>query len=350
MVPRDELSLNLALALVASSNAPLLLLDGNLNVTAASASFCRTFDIDTQTVAGRPVFTLGAGEWDDPRLHSLLGATLAGAAEIESYEFELKSHRQGYRRLTLHAHLLEYSEDHQVRLLLAASDVTSARLTEIQRDDLVRENAVLIAEVQHRVANSLQIIASVLMQSARKIQSEESRGHLRDAHNRVMSIAALQRHLAESASDEVALAPYIAQLCQSLAASMIADESMVSIVARIDGTRVAPEVSLSLGLLITELVINALKHAFPGERQGKIIVNYVRSEDEWVLSVVDDGIGMKAGGDGKPGLGTSIVEALAKQLQGVIVVKDEGPGTSVTITHHILKGAAANDEVIAQAV
>lgn len=76
---------------------------------------------------------------------------------------------------------------------MAVTDVTDERAAARLKDDLIREKAILLQEVQHQVANSLQIIASVLMQSARLGQSEEARGHLRNAHNRVMSIAALHR-------------------------------------------------------------------------------------------------------------------------------------------------------------
>ncbi|MGO7668364.1 histidine kinase dimerization/phosphoacceptor domain -containing protein, partial [Rhizobium ruizarguesonis] len=77
----------------------------------------------------------------------------------------------------------------------AITDVTDARAEARLKDDLVRDNAILLQEVQHRVANILQIIASVLMQSARRVHSEEARGHLHNAHHLVMSIAALQRQL-----------------------------------------------------------------------------------------------------------------------------------------------------------
>ena len=75
-------------------------------------------------------------------------------------------------------------------------DVTDARIAEKLKDDLLKEKAVLLQELQHRVANSLQIIASVLMQSARRVQSDEARTHLQQAHQRVMSVASLQHHLA----------------------------------------------------------------------------------------------------------------------------------------------------------
>ena len=94
-----------------------------------------------------------------------------------------------------------------MRLLLAVSDVTDARLAEKLKDDLLREKAILFQELQHRVANSLQIIASVLMQSARRMQSAETTSHLYDAHSRVMSVAALQQQLAASSSAMSSCAP-----------------------------------------------------------------------------------------------------------------------------------------------
>jgi two-component sensor histidine kinase len=188
--------------------------------------------------------------------------------------------------------------------------------------------------VQHRVANSLQIIASVLMQSARKVQSEEARGHLRNAHHRVMSIAAVQRHLAESSLGNVTLRPYFIQLCESLGASMIHDPERLSIVVVVDDSVVTANASVSLGLIITELVINALKHAFPEQNNGKITVEYRSDGQKWTLSVNDDGIGMPKGADkAKPGLGTGIIEALARQLGGHIHVSDTSPGTAFTLVH-----------------
>jgi two-component sensor histidine kinase len=230
--------------------------------------------------------------------------------------------------------MLDDGDRDRIRLLLAITDVTEARAEARQKDDLVREKAILLQEVQHRVANSLQIIASVLMQSARRVQSEEARGHLHNAHHRVMSIAALQRQLSTSRGGSVDLRPYLTQLCQSLGASMIADPERLSIKVSVDDSSVAADVSISLGLIVTELVINALKHAFPDQPTGEIEIGYQSSGKDWTLSITDNGIGMPTGSNApKAGLGTGIIEALAKNLQGEIQLSDAGPGTAVTITH-----------------
>jgi two-component sensor histidine kinase len=189
------------------------------------------------------------------------------------------------------------------------------------------------------VANSLQIIASVLMQRVRRVQSEETRSHLRDAHNQVMAVATLQRQLASTASSDDALRPYFTELCASIGASMILDQGLMSITVEVDDSTTTADRSVSLGPIITELVINALKHAYPdGGAKGAIRIAFNATADGWKLSVADDGVGFASEhGDGRPGLGTGIVNALAAQLSAVVEVTDADPGTLVSISAPIAK-------------
>jgi len=323
---------SLALAVIASSNAPVLLLDGALQIVAASHSFCDVFQVDPDSAAGRPLSTLGEGEWNVPQLGSLLKATAASAAHIDAYEMDLKRPGKVSRRLVVNARKLDYFDADNVRLVVSMADVTDARISEKLKDDLLREKAILLQELQHRVANSLQIIASVLMQSARRVRSERARGQLRDARNRVMSIATLQRQLAASRLGDVALADYFTDLCDSIGASMIGDDDRLSLEVAVDGSLAKAEVSVSLGLIVTELVINALKHAFPRHRKGKICVDYRSDGPAWTLSVRDTGVGMPKD-PGRPGLGTGIVEALAGHLDASVEVAAANPGAMVSIVH-----------------
>ncbi|HEY5412564.1 MAG TPA: sensor histidine kinase [Caulobacteraceae bacterium] len=343
LVPAVEDSL--ALALIASSDAPIVLLDGGLMVIAASTSFFRIFQIDPASNVGRSMLALGQGEWNVPQLQSLLRATLSGAAKIDAYEMDLKRAGSGQRRLVITAHRLDYGDKANVRLLLAVSDVTDARLAARLKDDLLREKAILFQELQHRVANSLQIIASVLMQSARKMPSSETKGYLFDAHSRVMSVAALQRQLAASQINDVKLDAYFTELCESIGASMIHDHEKLTLSVESDDGTAAAEVSVSLGLIVTELVINALKHAFPEDKGGAIVVGYKSDRSGWTLSVSDDGVGMAKGvTPAKAGLGTSIVEALARQLDAKVTVVAGASGTIVSVVHN--SAAAAGGGLI----
>ena len=334
-LPHEAAVSSLGMALVFSSATPLLLLDAHLVVKAASGSFCSAFDVDCDKIVGEELSSLGAGEWGVPQLRSLLRATVAGDAAIKAYEMDLVRIGKPNRKLIVNAHKLDYLGSDDARIAVAVSDVTELRLAEKQKDDVVREKQVLLQELQHRVANSLQIIASVLMQSARKVQSDEARIHLHDAHHRVMSIATLQRQLAATSVGDVVLRSYFTDLCDSIGASMIYDHNVLTLKAIVDDSATTSEISVSLGLIVTELVINALKHAFPERGQGgQITVEYWSRPTGWRLTVEDNGIGMPGDPiDHKPGLGTGIVDALAKQLDATVTITDTNPGTSVGIVH-----------------
>ena len=332
--PIVEAADELTFAVIAASYAPLVLLDGELKIITASLSFCEAFQLTPASLPGATLPTVGAGEWNIPQLGSLLQAIASGHARIDAYEMDLIRPEHATRRLVINARKLDYGGSETVRLLLSISDVTNVRLADKLREDLLHDKDLLLQELQHRVANSLQIIASVLMQSARRVQSDETRTHLYDAHNRVMSIAALQKQLAVSRRSEVQLRSYFSDLCRSIGASMIRDQNELKLRAIVDDSVASADVSVSLGLIVTELVINALKHAFPGQRAGNIVVDYRSRGLAWTLSVGDDGVGMPTDARiSPPGLGTSLIEAVSRQLGATVERSDERPGTKVSIVH-----------------
>jgi two-component sensor histidine kinase len=310
-------------------------LDDRFVVISASSSFCSVFAIDPNTVEGTALAKIGNGEWDVPQLHSLLRTTLAGSAAVEAYEMNLVRDGHEPACISINAQRLDLGGDQKPMIALTVTDITSARLAAKLKDELVQEKQVLLQELQHRVANSLQIIASVLMQTARRVQSEETRSHLYSAHNRVMSIATLQKQLAITSDNDVELRPYLKELCASIGASMIEDDGRITLSSTADDSKATANVSVSLGLIVTELVINALKHAFPNaDQSGSVTVDYAAEGKGWVLNVADDGVGIGAGsGPGTPGLGTGIVDALAKQLGATVTSSDTGPGTTVSVVH-----------------
>ncbi|MGA0608583.1 sensor histidine kinase [Phenylobacterium sp. VNQ135] len=336
--------MSLALAMVAASAAPLLLIDGDLKIVAASNSFCRAFGIEADQASGHALTELGAGEWRIPQLQMLLEATAEGVAAIDSYEMDLRRPHQADRRLVINVQKLAYGDSDKLRLLVAIADVTDARLATKKDQDQLRANAAqnvelaaqneaLMEEIRHRVANSLQIIASVLMQNARSVQSEEAREHLRNAHARVMSIADLQQQLAGATTGTVELRAYLTKLCATIAASMIPDATRLSLEVVAEDVTIDAGISVSFGLVVTELVINALKHAFPNNGAGKITVDYQTEGPMWTLSVTDTGIGMPKAKPATSGLGTSIIQALARQLQARVDLDDMNPGTKVSLVH-----------------
>ncbi|MCH5377487.1 MAG: ATP-binding protein [Planctomycetes bacterium] len=330
---RPEEVPTLALALVLSSRSPVLLLNAKCEIVRASRSFCIAYGFDPDTIAGTSLAALGDGEWDIAQLRSLIGATLNGSAAVDAYELDFLRQGQTTALLVLNAQLLDY-DGAEPLLILTITDITEARNEAKTKDDLIKEKEILLKELQHRVANSLQIIASVLLQTARRVQSEETRIHLRNAHHRVISIATLQRQLTVSSDAMVNLREYFASLCDSIGASMIDEDGNIELHSTTDDSSANANQSTSLGLIVTELVINALKHAFPGSnRAGRILVDYRATQgDGFALTVTDDGVGIAASdAPTVPGLGTGIVDALARHLGARVETSDNDPGTKVAI-------------------
>ncbi|MGQ0483822.1 MAG: sensor histidine kinase [Hyphomicrobiales bacterium] len=327
----------LAQAIVDTIREPLLVLDMELRVVTANRAFYQTFGMNRQDVQGRPVYALGDGQWNIPELRQLLESIAPQHTVMEAYEVEQEFSGIGRRTMLLNARKVFYEDSVHTTILLAIEDITERRATERGLDELLQQKEVFLQEMEHRVANSLQIIASILLIKVRTVRSEETRLHLQDAHRRVMSVAAMQQQLKALDPDAtIELAPYLSQLCETLGASMIGDGRPIRLEVHAEGGTATRSQSVSIGLIVTELVINALKHAFSDNRSdATVIVTYDLAEPNWRLTVSDNGIGRPAGQPDKaiPGLGTAIIEALAKQLDARVEVLMDPHGTTVTITH-----------------
>lgn len=336
MIPRT-----LADAIVDTVREPLVVLDRDLRVVAASRSFYQTFGVVPDDTQGRLFYELADGQWDIPALRQLLDGVIPERRTIEAYEIEHNFASIGRRTLLLNARQVVDEAHPDSALLLAIEDVTHRRAAEHEKDELLREKELLLEEMRHRVANSLQIIASILLLKARTVQSEETRLHLHDAHQRVMSVATVQQQLRGTGhGDRIEIGPYLTKLCDSLAKSMIGADRSITVVVKAGAGAAVSGQAVSIGLIVTELLINAVKHAFPGERSGEIRVGYDATESGWRLSVSDDGVGRssKGGQPASTGLGTSIVDALAHQLGARVDVSSGPQGTTVSVIHEAAAG------------
>jgi two-component sensor histidine kinase len=327
----------LAQAIVDTVREPLLVLDKGLRVVSASRSFYKTFQADRQETEGHLLYTLGDGQWDIPVLRTLLGKIVPDESVLDDYEVEHEFPKIGKRTMLLNARTVVSERNAHTALLLAIEDVSERRATERELAQLMRQKELLLEEMRHRIANSLQIIASILLLKARSVQSDETRGHLQDAHKRVLSVAAVQEHLQASGHGEpIAVGPYLSKLCGALAQSMIGEGRAVSIETKVSGGKIVSSEAVSIGLIVIESVINALKHAFPHTKtDGRIVVSYDSSGAEWTLSIADNGVGKPHDDavDAKAGLGTSIVQSLAKELNASVDFLSDQHGTTVTIAH-----------------
>lgn len=327
----------LAQGIVDTVREPVIVLDKALRVIAASRSFYSAFEVSPEETQGKLLYALGDGQWDIPKLRLLLEQIIPEHGVMENYEVEHEFPHLGSRNMCLNARQVFYKEGAETTILLGIEDVTVRRKLEQEKDDLLRQKDVLLEEIQHRIANSLQIIAGIILMKANTVSSEETRPLLKDIHDRVISIAAVQQQLYVSGTiGPVEMVAYLTRLSDALAASMIGDTRPVTVKVVGDGGTLSARQAESVGLITTELVINALKHAFPrADTAGQIIIKYESNGTDWELSVADNGVGKQDGvfAQAKIGLGSGIVKALAQSLNAQVETLSGAGGTTVSITH-----------------
>jgi len=325
----------LAQAIVDTVREPMLVLEPEFRIIAASRSFYLLFSATPTETLGKHLYDLADRAWDIPALNTLLGNILSRHVAMDGFEVEHEFPAIGRRTMLLNACKVFYETGIHSTNLLSFEDVTRERDLARRNEELLRQKDMLLEEFQHRVGNSLAIIASIISLKARSVESEEARRCLDDTRNRVISFATIQQNLqASAATGFIELGPHFAKLCEAISHSMIGDNQRIKIETRGSGRATNREAE-SLGLIVTELVINSLKHAFTDDTtDGVITVTYDVSGTDWKLSVSDNGIGQLGASDrSKSGLGTGIIKALAKQLDAQIANAAGPQGTTVSVTH-----------------
>ena len=333
----------LALAIVDTLPEPFLVLDDTLNLLAASRCFYEVFHEDPVKAHGQSFFELSNGQWDIPGLRQLLAAVVPDHSPVEGFEFEQEFAHLGKRSLHLNAMPIRDEGALGRMVLLSIKDITERRVAEQEKqkllehtEDLLEQQRTLLREMRHRIANSLQIIASILLLKAGSVSSEETKNELRAAHQRVMSVASVQSHLhASEGIEEIEMGPYLAKLSAGLAASMVGSQPDIRIVTQASEGTLPSSHAVSVGLIVTELIMNAIKYAFPkGHRSARIRVTFEKAKLDWKLTVADNGIGRQDVGsvETSTGLGTALIGALAKQLSAQITETSTSKGLTVEVT------------------
>jgi len=195
-----------------------------------------------------------------------------------------------------------------------------------------------IQELNHRVANSLQLAADMLIFEQLRARDPQAKAALEASRARLVAVGELHRYLHEHADkSSVELAPFLTGLCQAIAGS-----TGLSCSVQADLTCVSGDMAQQLGIAINEFAINAAKHAYDGKPGGKLIVTARREGYDLVLTVADHGKGLAGGRSGPGGLGMSIVAAIVRDLKGALTVQSE-IGTAFTIRAPVATGAPRVD-------
>lgn len=204
-----------------------------------------------------------------------------------------------------------------------------------ERDREIAERDLFLAEFDHRVKNNFAVVASLLELQRRRAADDATKDALSAALARVESIARAHRHLYRggASSGKVEMSDYIGDLCSALADSLFLHGTILLEYSS-DTVEMPRDRAVSIGLVVNELVTNAVKHAFVGRDRGTIRVTFRDRGEHYVLSVVDDGSGIvertETRTDGG-GLGSRLIDAFARQAAGTITTDSDKTGTQVTL-------------------
>lgn len=219
--------------------------------------------------------------------------------------------------------------------VVSHADITDLKRAEEAVRASLQEKEALLKEVHHRVKNNLQIVMSLLNLQADSVTDPAVLGALRESRDRVRSMALIHETLYRSESlARLDLADYVESLCDQIVRSYATAPERVRLDLRVEPVALDLDRAIPAGLLLNELVSNALKHAFPGGRAGVITVTLAAGPDGTVgLTVADDGVGFPPGLDTRrtDTLGLQLVAALTRQIDGTLdLTGDSGVQAGVT--------------------
>ncbi|TLN15417.1 PAS domain S-box protein, partial [bacterium] len=226
-----------------------------------------------------------------------------------------------------------------------ALDITARKRIEGQLRTSLTEKEVLLKEVHHRVKNNLQIISTLLELQSELIRDAKDRELVQGSRNRIHSMSLLHQKLYHSKSFAyVDVRGYLEELTNHLLASTVADPSLIRLTIAAQDVFLSMDEMIPCGLIVNELVANALKHAFPGNCPGHITVSCSQGNGVVVLTVADDGIGLPADLEiaNAETLGLQLVTMLARQLRGRLVIVEAVVGTTISVSFPVsVSGATA---------
>ena len=328
--PLDEVD---PLDIVETIREGVLVLDPDLTVRFANRSFGDTFIVTPEDTIGRKLYEIGNGEWDIPKLRIALETIISGESTFEDFEVEQFFPSIGQRVMCLNARKV-YRHGNKIQLiLLAIEDITERVRLEREHTAAHERIAVLLQELGHRIKNSLQIIVSVVSLEARSHESGEGKAALERVSHRIAALGRLYSMLGETNSvEQVDAASYLEALCRDLMESVQKENgTSIALKTDIESEPLPFDRAISFGLIVNELVTNAVKHAFPSETSGTVVVTLKRIPGELRLTVSDDGKGADPR-RADSGLGGRLVDAFARQLDGQVERQSGNKGTIVSLT------------------
>ena len=305
-------------------------IDENEVFRMANPSAGRIFRVEPDSLIGRSLF-----DFLDDEGKEIDRRETANRVDGKSTDYMTPVIRSDGEKRWLHVNASPVSKkaDRYYGASVILRDITEERKATEALNQLVRNKEILMKELEHRVKNSLSVVSSLLNIATNELSDKKAIGILEDTVSRIKSMSAIYERLSLSESvDSIDFGKYLEGIVKSIFSTFSPDSSRISLIIEAEHMEIDTKRAISLGLIVNELLTNALKYAFPDDRSGTINVQLKAKEDAVCLTVSDNGIGI--GDPGIPGssptMGMTLIRLLVEQI-GASMKSDLSHGTAISI-------------------
>ncbi|MCC6369920.1 MAG: PAS domain S-box protein [Bacteroidia bacterium] len=254
--------------------------------------------------------------------------------------FEIETRDQEYKNVYLVIFLNPiYENEKVVEVSGIAHNITEKKHVQQRMEVSLKEKEILLREVHHRVKNNMQVISSILNLQSSYVSDEYTLTLLKESQNRIKTMAYIHESLYQNKSfTSVNFSDYVHTLVNNIVQSYSYSSDKITLELNIQKMTLSLDSSIPAGLIINELITNAIKHAFPGTRKGNITFNLRCENNLVILELTDNGVGFAQGVDfeNSHSLGLQLVNTLTEQIEGQIKFKSQKDvGTEVVVTFNM---------------
>ena len=328
---RTEESLHRYEFIANASHEFMTLINRSYVYEAANAAYCRAHGKERDQIVGQTVADVWGADIFSTVIKEYLDQCFAGSDVHYERWFDFGA--SGRRYIAVNYYPYRSQNGDITNAVVVSHDLTDRKQDEDAIHASLKEKEMLLKEIHHRVKNNLQVISSLLNLQSNSIESKETRELVRESQNRVRSMALIHEKLYQSESlAQVQFAEYLRNLTRDLFRSYSAGG--VGLKLQAEDIPLDVDTAIPCGLIVNELVSNALKYAFQGGRTGDLHISFLKiSRERCALTVTDNGVGLPADIDIKnpKTLGLQLVNMLVNQLHGTLDVVTDG-GTTFMVT------------------
>lgn len=266
---------------------------------------------------------------DEMAMNALLNSVRTGKSD--RLNLQLKFSRKNGSSYDAEVHLQMLDKDKT--WLVIATDITNRLNTEKKLLETIYEKETLIKEIHHRVKNNLQLISSIIFLKLSSVEQPDIRSFLEDTRQKIRSISLIHERLLQAEHlDKVEIAEYLGKLIHDLEVTYFREGLSLRVEKNLEPVHIGLDTAIICGLIVNELITNAIKHAFTGRSSGRLDITFRKSADKHVLKISDDGVTLPT--HIVPGMSSSfgmqLIDIFVKQLNGTLSI-DRNNGTTFNI-------------------